>query len=497
MNEIRLRRWAAVVLLFVLVIAGALVGSFATARANRGAPSFVTPAAGSDSGPVSFENGLAPVVEKVLPAVVNISSTKTVKIAGGNPSLPFLNDPFFRQFFGRDFRGQPRIPQEQREHSLGSGVIVSPDGYILTNNHVVEGATDIRVALPDRRDFKGRVVGADPKTDLAVVKIDQRNLPTLAMGDSTKVRTGNFVLAVGDPFGVGETVTMGIVSATGRGGFGIEDIEDFIQTDAAINPGNSGGALTDVRGRLIGINTAILTGGSSGNQGVGFAIPVALAQRVMQQIIQSGKVTRGWLGVVIQPVTPQIAQAFGLSENKGALVGDVEPGSPAARAGLQKGDVILQLNGQPIVDARALSLAASQMAPGSSVRLTIFRNGKQQDVNATLGEMPNRNPGAASQGGSTPANALSGVAVSNLTPDIAQQLNLPPSTRGAVVAEVADGSPAAEAGLQRGDVIQEVNRQPVRSVTDFNNAVRQAGNKPVLLLVNSGGNTRYVVIQPQ
>jgi serine protease Do len=288
---------------------------------------------------------------------------------------------------------------------------------------------------------------------------------------------------------------MGIVSATGRGGLGIEDYEDFIQTDAAINPGNSGGALIDVNGRLVGINTAILTGGGSGNQGVGFAIPVAMAHNVMQQIVKSGKVTRGWLGVAIQPITPALAAAFGLNQNKGALIADVEPDSPAARAGLQKGDVITQIDGQPVDDARALTLRVSQMSPGSSVKLTVLRNGKQQDVPATLGQAPAPNAQAANQGPGASGSALEGLQVDNLNADIAQQLNLPARTQGVVVTDVAPGSAVAEAGLRRGDVIQEVNRRPVRDLNEFNNAVRQGGKKPVLLLVNRGGSSIYVVIQ--
>jgi serine protease Do len=496
MNELHVRRWAAALFVTVAILVGSLIGSLATVKAQHTHPVLATLHSSTGySGEVSFQNGFAPVVEKALPAVVNISSTKTTKTQGGNLANPFFSDPFFRQFFGRG----SQMPREQREHSLGSGVIVSPDGYILTNNHVIDGANDIEVALSDRRDFRAKVVGADAKTDLAVIKIGASGLPTLPMGDSSAVRVGQFVLAIGDPFGVGETVTMGIVSAKGRGGLGIEDYEDFIQTDAAINPGNSGGALINPAGQLIGINTAILTGGGGGgNQGVGFAIPVSMAQNVMDQIRKNGKVTRGWLGVGIQPLTPDLATAFGLKENKGALIAQVEPGSPAAKAGLQQGDVIQQVNGQAVDDARALTLKISQMAPGSTVKLTVLRNGKQQEISATLGEMPGQKAVAengAKQPDSGEATGLSGVEVDNLTPDIAQQLKLPASTQGVVVTDVSDGTPASDAGLQRGDVIQEVNHQPVRNVGDLNRALRQAGGKQVLLLVNRGGNTSYVVIQ--
>jgi serine protease Do len=493
MNELHVRRWAAAIFVTVAILAGGLIGSLATAKAQRTHPVFLTTQSSTGyGGAVSFENGFSPVVERVLPAVVNISSTKTTKVQGG-PGMPSLNDPFFRQFFGRGLQ----MPREQREHSLGSGVIVSPDGYILTNNHVIEGASDIEVALTDRRDFRAKVVGADPKTDLAVIKIGASGLSTLPIGDSGNVRVGQFVLAIGDPFGVGETVTMGIVSAKGRGGLGIEDYEDFIQTDAAVNPGNSGGALINVDGQLVGINTAILTGGGNGNAGVGFAIPVAMARNVMEQIRKNGKVTRGWLGVGIQPLTPDLALAFGLKENKGALVAQVEPDSPAAKAGLQKGDVVQRINGQPVDDARSLSLRVSEMSPGSTVKLTILRNGSQQDVTATLGEAPAPKTQASGgdSGHSGSGSALEGVSVDNLTSDVAQELNLPASAKGVVITDVTDGTAAADAGLQRGDVIQEVNHQPVRNVTDMNNVLRQAAGKQMLLLVNRGGNSRYVVIQ--
>jgi serine protease Do len=325
------------------------LGALAVQVINGGrVPGLVT-AATVPTGHPSFEEGFSPVIQTVLPAVVNIASSRIVRLP--EEGTPFFSDPWFQQFFGKDFSRQFRVPREQRERSLGSGVIFSRDGYILTNSHVVEKATDVRIFRANH-EFRARVVGADPKTDIAVLKIEERNLPVITIGDSSKVRVGEFALAVGDPFGVGQTVTMGIVSATGRGGFGIEDIEDFIQTDAAVNPGNSGGALVNVRGELIGINTAILSG-SGGNQGVGFAIPVNMARSVMEQIVKSGRVVRGWLGVVIQPVTPGVAKAFGLpGEPRGALIGDVVPDGPATRAGIHKGDIILEVNGEIIREPR-------------------------------------------------------------------------------------------------------------------------------------------------
>jgi serine protease Do len=441
-----------------------------------------------------FKNGFSSVLNPALPAVVNISSTKIVKPNNNVPD--FFNDPMFRQFFGNQlppgFAPQQQGPE--REFGLGSGVIVNPDGYILTNNHVISGASDVEVYTTERKQYKAKVIGSDPLTDIAVLKIEATGLPTLAFGDSTTLKVGDLVFAIGQPFGVGETATMGIVSATGRNvGSQIEHYEDFIQTDAAINPGNSGGALIDLHSDLIGINTAILSGGG-GNQGVGFAIPVSMAHYVMDQIIEHGKVIRGFLGVTIQPVEPDMAKAFGLTRGGGALVGDVRPDSPAAKAGLQRGDIILQLNGQPVNGPEDLSVHISEMVPGSVAHLQIFRNGQQKDVDVTLGEYPEKGAAQATPSGAPTPATLKGVQVQNLTPEIARQMNLPPSTTGVVVSEVDPSSYAAEAGLQRGDVIQEVNRKPVHNLNEYHEALAGADNHSVLLLVNRGGTTSFVVI---
>lgn len=447
-----------------------------------------------------FKNGFASVLTPALPAVVNISSTKIVK-PKNNDGPDIFNDPFFRQFFGNQVPpGMTPGPQgPEREHGLGSGVIVNPDGYIITNNHVIDGASDVEVYTTERKQFKAKVVGADPLTDIAVLKIDATGLPTMTFGDSKTLKVGDLVFAIGQPFGIGETATMGIVSATGRAvGGNIEHYEDFIQTDAAINPGNSGGALVDLHGDLIGINTAILSGGG-GNEGVGFAIPVNMAHYVMDQIIDHGKVVRGFLGVTIQPVEPDMAKAFGLSRGGGALIGDVTPNGPAAKAGLQRGDVVLQLNGQPISGPQDLSVHVAQMAPGSVAHLQIFRNGQEKPMDVTLGEYPEKSAAKTTPSGeqqSEPA-ALKGVQVQSLTPDITRQLNLPPSTTGVIVSEVDPSSAAAEAGLQRGDVIQEVNRKPVHNMEEYRAAMAGPGNQSVLLLVNHGGTTLYVVIPGQ
>jgi serine protease Do len=441
--------------------------------------------------------GFAPVVKQTLPAVVSIVSTKVVKANGGDEGLaPFFNDPQFREFFGNRMPNQ-RQPREQRERGLGSGVIVNPDGYILTNNHVIDGANDIKVALTDKRELKARVIGADAKTDIALLKVDEKNLPTLAFADSSHVQVGDIALAIGNPFGIGKTVTMGIISATGRGNLGIEDYEDFIQTDAAINPGNSGGALINTRGELIGINTAILSR-AGGNQGVGFAVPVNMARQVMDQLGKGGKVVRGYIGTTIQDVTPEMAKSFGLNEARGALVGEVTAGGPAAKAGIVNGDIITAIDGQPVVDNRELRLKISQMTPGTPVKLKIFRDGRERDVTVTLGELPVENQVA--QTGPSQESSVDGISVENLTPQIARQLQLSADITGVLVSNVEQGSAAADAGLRRGDVIQEVTRTPVRNVAEYRQALRpaeQAGKNSMLLVVNRGGHTSFVAIPAQ
>ena len=438
-------------------------------------------------------NTFAPVVKRVLPAVVNISSSKMVKTQSMN--MPEM-DPFFRQFFGGNGNfGGPQRPSREREQSLGSGVIVSPNGYILTNNHVVDGATDVRVTMSDRREFKARVVGTDPKTDVAVLKIDANDLPSAVIGDSDKAQVGDYVLAMGNPFGLGNTVTMGIVSATGRGNLGIEDYENFIQTDAPINPGNSGGALVNDRGELVGINTAILSNGSEGggNQGIGFAVPVNVARNVMDQILKNGKVTRAYLGVMAQEVTPELAKAFHENnEVRGALVGDVTPDSPASRAGLQKGDIILAINGKPVNDSAQLRMNLSLMQPGTEVNLTVLRDGSQRQMTARLAELPTETAKVEKNGNAT-ESAMDGVSVEDVNASNAKQLGLPATATGVVVTDVDPNSQAAANGLKRGDVIQEVNHQPVHNTAEFKSAVRHSGDE-TLLLVNRQGNTMYLAV---
>jgi len=436
--------------------------------------------------------GYSKVVKEVLPAVVNISSTKVVRTSR-NQQLP---DDFFRQFFGDNgpsFRQQRNMPpQEQREQGLGSGVIVSPEGYILTNNHVVDGATDVMVTLHDKREMRARVVGTDAKTDIAVLKIEGSNFPTLTLADSSKAEVGDIVLAIGNPFGVGQTVTQGIISATGRSGLGIEDVEDFIQTDAPINPGNSGGALVDDQGHLIGINTAIV-GNSGGNVGIGFAVPINDAKYDMDQILAHGKVTRGYMGVMIQDVKPTLAQAFHTT-TAGALIGDVTPDSPASRGGLKTGDIVVDLNGQPIDNENQLRLRVGQMAPGTEINLKVLRDGKPMQIAMKLGEAPTERQSASVDRESSSEGGLQGVTVETLTSEMASQLKVSPQTKGVVVNDVSPSSKAAAADLQQGDVIVQVNHQPVTNTSEFRRAVSSVSNGPVLLLVNRGGTTHFIAV---
>ena len=444
--------------------------------------------AGVNEGPT--KGTYAPLVKEVLPSVVNISSSKVVHNRMSSEETPM--DPFFRQFFGDDGNGRYNVPKDSRENALGSGVIVSPEGYILTNNHVVDGATDIRVTLSDKREFQAHVVGTDPKTDVAVLRIDAKNLDPITIGESSKVQVGDVALAIGDPFGVGETVTKGIISATGRGNLGIEDYEDFLQTDAPINPGNSGGALINDRGELVGINTAILSHGSGGSQGIGFAIPSDLARQVMNEILKNGHVTRAYLGIYPQDVTPAMAKAFGEKQSEGIVVGDVTPDSPAHVAGIQRGDIILDVNGKPVTDSNQLRMSISMMQPGTEVTLKFLRNGDMRDATVKLAEMPTQTAQANSNDDESGNKALSGVAVTNLNADIAQQLGVPGTTKGVVVTNIDPASKMADSGLQKGDVIQEVNHQPVNNVSEFQSAIRKGGDNP-LLLVNRGGTTLFIV----
>ncbi len=497
MNSLfHIRRTTAVLTVVIAGLVGALV---ATVGITHKAPvTFETAHAAALSEQVPF-GSFSPVLKHAMPAVVNISSSKMVKTSSQGNGM--FDDPMFRQFFGGRMPRQQQ-PREERASSLGSGVIVTQDGYILTNNHVVEGATDVKVAFADKREFPAKIIGTDKYTDVAVIKIDQSNLPTLALSNVVP-QVGDITLAIGNPFGLGGTVTMGIVSATGRTGLGIERYEDFIQTDAAINPGNSGGALINSHGELVGINTAILAGNGGGNQGIGFAIPVALARNIMDQLVKTGKVTRGYIGVTLQPIDSTLAKSFGLGTNmRGIAITGVEPGSPGAKSGLQTGDVITAVNGNAVDDPGSLRVQVAGMAPGSTVHLKVFRSGDYKDIGVALAEFPkNKLSGTADQedtqpglNGSGEKGALKGISVQAITSDIRQQLSLPANTKGVVVTDIDEDSTATREGLRQGDVIEQVNRRPVTSVADFNSAVSQGRGDSTLLLVRRGQASVFMAI---
>lgn len=438
---------------------------------------------------VGFPQSFADLVQKVKPAVVNISTTTTVKIPGSP----------FRHFFGPDEGGGPfgdffqrffgEIPdQELKQQSLGSGFIIDKDGYIITNNHVVNGADEIKVKLADGREYKAKVIGRDQKTDLALIKISSlfKDLPALSLGDSDKIRVGDWVLAIGNPFGLEETVTQGIISATGRV-IGSGPYDNFLQTDAPINPGNSGGPLINLSGEVIGINSAIIQSG----QGIGFAIPSNMAKKIVPPLKEKGKVTRGWIGISVQSMTPEIAQALGLKEAQGSLVGEVVPGGPADAAGIKRGDVIVSFDGKEIKKIGDLPMLVADTPAGKTAEVKVIRNSKELTLMVKVAEMPTGKipvPGRPSSEGL-------GLTVSNITPQIMNELRLRDKS-GVAVVEVQPGSLAEDAGIQAGDLIKEVNRIPVKNSNDYDSAIKKsAANKPLLLLIKRGAQTFYVTIK--
>lgn len=447
-------------------------------------PSFAPAHARGQAAP-----SLASIAEAATQSVVSVSSTTRPEPAGfsGGP----WDNPGFRHFFGPG----ERAPEEHQARGLGSGVIVSADGTVLTNSHVVDHASEILVTLPDGREFKAEVRGADPKSDLAVLKLKGEfgKLKPIAMGDSKRLRLGDVVLAIGNPFGLGQTVTMGIVSATSRAGMGIVDYEDFIQTDAAINPGNSGGAMVNMEGKLVGINTAILSR-SGGNQGIGFAIPTAMIQPIVKSILEHGKVVRGYLGVGIQDIDTDLQQALGLKDRQGVLISSVSANSPAASAGIERGDVVVEFAGQPVTGAPLFRNRVAAEPPGSSQKLVVVRNGQRKQLEVRLGTLPTRDEPAV-PGTSAPDSSALGVEVMPLTNELRSRLQLPNEVRqGVVVAGVQPGSPAAEAGLRQGDVIVEVNRQSVQSPSELKARVSEL--KGVFsMLIARDGNTFYVTLK--
>lgn len=431
----------------------------------------------------------ADVVEKVAAAVVTVRSERLVRPAR---PFPFFNDPFF-DFFG--FGGRERAPRLER--GLGSGVIITEDGYIVTNHHVIDGADEIKVELGEGQTEDAKIIGSDPPTDLAVLKISAKNLTALPLGDSDQVRVGDVVLAIGNPLNVGQTVTAGIISAKERAtGLGEGTFESFLQTDAPINRGNSGGALVNTAGELIGINSQILstTGGSIG---IGFAIPSNMARQVSEQLIAKGKVRRSRLGVTIQPLTREMAESLNLDVTSGAIVSSVEPGSAADRAGLRQGDVITELNGQKIVDTNQFRNRIAATEPGTEVTLTIFRDRQRQQVRVRLQELSDSAQAESRRrsGGDEDDDEFYGMRLAALTPEIARELGLNRNTRGLVVTDVEPAGSAARSGIQRGDVITKVNQRDVRSVDDFRRIVESSGRRPVLLLVLRDGMSHFVTVQ--
>ena len=443
------------------------------------------------------QNSYADIVSKAAPAVITIRADKRVRTP---QQFPFSDDPFFRGLFGN--RG-PQQPQEQLQQALGSGVIVSPDGYILTNHHVIDGAEDIKIEMNDGRTLEAKLIGSDPPSDLALLKVNATGLTYMTPGDSDKVRVGDVALAIGNPLGIGQTVTMGIISAKGRstGGTGSGSFEDFLQTDAPINHGNSGGALVNTIGELIGINSQILPGETGGNIGIGFAIPSNMARTVMDQLVKNGKVRRGQLGIVVSRVTSDLAASLGMPEAKGVIVNSVRAGSGAERAGIRQGDVITAINDTPVSESNAFRNRVASNAPGTEVTLTVLRDNHEQKIRAALGEATEETARSENQNEGGPNSRSGGgklgISVEPLTPEIAQQLQLKPGTTGVVVDSVDPAGPAVEAGIQRGDVIQEVNRQSVRSADDLSAAIEKSGTKPVLLLINSRGEMRFLAVRPR
>jgi serine protease Do len=451
-------------------------------------------------------NAIADVAAEVKPAVVNIKVVRKTS-ASSNTEEWFENSPFGGEFF-RHFFNTPRSeerfhmpgkerhnfrPHEFRQSGAGSGVVVDANGHILTNNHVVDGANQITVRTSDGKEYDAKVIGTDPRTDLAVIRVEKASLPQAQLGDSNAIRVGETVIAIGNPFGLEETVTSGIVSAKGRSNLRIAEYEDWIQTDAAINPGNSGGPLVDLDGKVVGINSAIFSG-SGANEGIGFAVPINMARSVMDQIIEHGKVTRSYMGVMIQPLSAELAESFGLKDTHGALVGEVKPNSPAAQAGFQTGDIVRRYDGKEIMDAGQLKLMVASTPPGKSVEVEVMRNRQPTTLTVKPAEQP-EDMVAAATGGKEATTESWGLTVQALTPEIAKELGYEGDT-GVVITEVEPGTLAAEAGLQQGNLIVQVNHHKIASLADFNKEMSAtAKNQKALLLVKSGKEgTRFVVL---
>lgn len=436
----------------------------------------------------SLGNAISQAAEGAKPSVVNISTTTTVNMEQ-QPMGDLFDSPLFKKFFG-DEPGRSEGLRKFKSAALGSGVIISSDGYILTNSHVVENADEITVTLSTKQEFKGKVIGADPPTEIAVIKIEAADLPAIKIGKSEDLKAGDVVIAIGNPFGLNQTITMGIVSAVGRVDLGIADYEDYIQTDAAVNPGNSGGALINYNGELVGINTAILSS-LGGNIGIGFAIPTEMAYRVAQSIIKNGRVIRGRLGVSIQDLTPDLATTLDIKQERGALVTEVLGNTPAEKAGLKRGDLIVEFGGKPVESAGMLRNLVANTQPGASVPVRIIREGKSETLTATVGEF--QAPKEAKQEEFN--NALRGVQVQELTAEVRDRLEIPKEVRGVLVAGLRPESPAGRV-LRRGDVIQEINRTPITGMKEYEGVVSKIGQgESVLLLLYRSGRYIYVTVK--
>lgn len=438
------------------------------------------------------------VVKKAGPAVVHVAVEKeaAAKNLGQFPSDLF-SDPFFERFFGPQFR-HPRTDPKQdkrtfKQQAAGSGFIIAGEGYILTNNHVVDAADKITVRLSDQREFPAKVVGTDPQSDVAIIKIEGSNLPVIPLGNSDTLEVGEWVIAIGSPFELNQTVTVGVVSAKGRNRMGISDYENFIQTDAAINPGNSGGPLLNIRGEAVGMNTAIFSR-SGGYMGIGFAIPINMAKSIEQQLRTHGKVTRGWLGILIQDVNEELAKSFGGKASGGALISEVTEGSPAQKSELLQGDIVTAINGVPVMDVADLRNKIAMTPPNTALTLRILRDGKEKDVTVTVGEQP---ADMASLAKKTTGTALSemGLTLQDLTSEVAEQFGYR-KDQGVLIAEVEPDSPAARLGLQAGQLVEEVNRSRVSSLKELQEALKKSNNpKQILLRIRAGEHSQYVVLQ--
>jgi serine protease Do len=491
--------WSISAALVVGLAAGVLLLGQLPAHANSDHPlDRLDPQARSAVESVrQLSQGIAAVASAVTPSVVTIMASGEVQPASNRQQIPdFFNDPRFRDFFG-EFFGNPNNNVPRRIQGLGSGVIVREDGYILTNNHVVQGMTEVSVTLSDGTEYTAKVVGADPRTDLAVIQVDASGLPALPFGDSDALQIGEMVLAVGSPFStnLSTTVTSGIVSAKGRSGLRLSAYEDFIQTDAAINPGNSGGALVNLNGELVGVNSAIASRGG-GSNGIGFSIPSNMASGVMDDLIRTGHVTRGWLGVQINDLDKDLAEAMGLKGTRGVLVESVVDGSPADDAGIERGDVLVSLEGQDLHTARDLMFQVAKSDPGATVELGVLRDGKSRNMVVALGEFPEDGAQTVPDAIEAPDDKF-GITVEPITPANEREYNLAASD-GLVITAVKPGSPAAEKGLNPGDVILEVDRNPVSSLREYRGALSdRASDRPVLLLIQRGENTSFVAVRPE